>query len=112
MAVDVVLTKRIQNAIVEATKCDHISDDLAEQLSKYTKECSSEKRLGCVENEVVIPFKLVKQLWECLRGKEAGTEAFNEASNPDIVKCQGTGKCFHMTGSLQTTPVNTLMMYS
>jgi len=43
MAVDVILTKRIQNAIVEATKCDHISDDLAEQLSKYTEECASEK---------------------------------------------------------------------
>ena len=70
MAVDVVLTKRIQNAIVEATKCEHISDDLAEQLSKYTEECSSEKRSDSVENKVTIPFKLVKQLWECLREKE------------------------------------------
>ena len=73
MAIDVVLTTDIQNAIVEAIKCDQIPLDLARQLSKYTEECLVEKRSDPVANKVAIPFKLVKQLWQCLREKETGT---------------------------------------
>lgn len=71
MAVDVELTSDIQNTITEAIKCDHIPQDLAERLSRYTEVSLGKQRSAEAENKVPIPFKLVKQLWECLREKQA-----------------------------------------
>ncbi|XP_078366719.1 vacuolar ATPase assembly protein VMA12-like [Oculina patagonica] len=71
MAVDVVLTDVIQNTITEAIKCDHIPQNLAERLSKYTEVSLRKQSSAEAENKVPIPFKLVKQLWECLREKQA-----------------------------------------
>ncbi|XP_073232757.1 transmembrane protein 199-like [Porites lutea] len=70
MAVDVhvVLTKHIQDAILEAIRRNSVPQDLEKQLSKYTKDFTEAKELDKREKKVAIPFKLVKQLWECLRG--------------------------------------------
>ena len=70
MAVDVVLTSDMQHTITEAIKCHHIPQDLAETLSKYT--AVSLVNQGSVKAEKIepIPFKLVKQFWECLREKQ------------------------------------------
>lgn len=65
------LTSDIQDTITEAIKCDHIPQDLAERLSKYTEVSLGKQRSAEAENKVPIPFKLVKQLWECLREKQA-----------------------------------------
>ncbi|KAJ7381112.1 hypothetical protein OS493_004710 [Desmophyllum pertusum] len=71
MAVDVVLTSDIQNTITEAIKCDHIPQDLAERLSKYTGVSLDKEESEEPGNKVPIPFNLVKQLWECLQEKQA-----------------------------------------
>ena len=70
MAVDaqVVLTKHIQDAILEAIRRNSVPQDLEKQLSKYTKDFTEAKELDKRKKKVAIPFKLVKQLWECLRG--------------------------------------------
>ena len=70
MAVDVhvVLTKHIQDAILEAIRRNSVPQDLEKQLSKYTKDFTEAKELDKREKKVAIPFKLVKRLWECLRG--------------------------------------------
>ena len=67
MAVEVLLTKHIQAAILEAIRRNSVPQDLEKQLSKYTKYCKETKELDKREEKVAIPFKLVKQLWECLR---------------------------------------------
>ena len=77
MAVDVVLTSGIQNTITEAIKCDHIPQDLAQRLSKYTEVSLKQQRSAEAENKVPIPFKLVKQLWECLREKQSSGKRQN-----------------------------------
>jgi len=69
MAVDVVLTSHMQHTITEAIKCRHIPHDLAETLSKYTSMSLVNQRSAKAEKIVPIPFKLVKQFWECLREK-------------------------------------------
>ena len=74
MAVDVVLTSDMQHTITEAIKCHRIPQDLAETLSKYTAVYLLNQGSAKAEKIVPIPFKLVKQLWECLREKQtAGT---------------------------------------
>ena len=67
MAVEVLQTKHIQAAILEAIRRNSVPQDLEKQLSKYTKYCKETKELDKREEKVAIPFKLVKQLWECLR---------------------------------------------
>ena len=73
----IVLTSGIQNTIREAIKCDHIPQDLAQRLSKYTEVSLRKQRSGEAENKVPIPFKLVKQLWECLREKQSSGNYIN-----------------------------------
>ncbi|XP_020612591.1 transmembrane protein 199-like isoform X2 [Orbicella faveolata] len=70
MAVDVVLTSGMQHTITEAIKCHHIPHDLAETLSRYTSMSLVNQESAKAEKIVPIPFKLVKQLWECLREKQ------------------------------------------
>ena len=70
MAVDVLLTSDMQHTITEAIKCHHIPQDLAETLSKYTAVSLANQGSTKAEKVVPIPFKLVKQLWECLREKK------------------------------------------
>ena len=65
------LTSAIQNTITEAIKCDHIPQDLADRLSKYIEVSLVKQGSAEAMNKVAIPFKLVKQLWECLREKQA-----------------------------------------
>lgn len=66
MAVDVVLTKHIQEAIVEALQSNYLPLDLEKQLSQYTAECLDEDESYSTEKKMpIIPFKLVKRLWEC-----------------------------------------------
>ncbi|XP_029194725.1 transmembrane protein 199-like isoform X1 [Acropora millepora] len=66
MAVDVVLTKHIQEAIVEALQSNYLPHDLEKQLSQYTGECLDKDESNSTEKKIsVIPFKLVKRLWEC-----------------------------------------------
>ena len=72
MAIDVVLTKHIQNSIREAIRNERIPHDLANQLSEYTEKCLGKKESDSVEDKVAIPFKLLKRLWECLRETEKG----------------------------------------
>ncbi|XP_022789205.1 transmembrane protein 199-like isoform X1 [Stylophora pistillata] len=69
MAVDVVLTSNIQNTIVDAIKNDHISQDLAEKLSKYTEVSLKKQDSTQADGKVPIPLNLVKQLWKCVREK-------------------------------------------
>ena len=69
MAVDVVLTSHIQNTIVNAIKYDHIPQDLAEGLSQYTDVSLEKQDSTQGVCKVPIPFKLVKQLWKCVREK-------------------------------------------
>jgi len=69
MAVDVLLTSDMQQTIAEAIKCHHIPHDLAETLSKYTSMPLVNQGSAKAEKIVPIPFKLVKQFWECLREK-------------------------------------------
>ena len=66
------LTRNIQNVILEAIKCNYVPQDLGKQLSKYTSECLDRKKPDEKEKSVAIPFKLVKQLWECVREKKTG----------------------------------------
>ena len=73
MAIDVVSTKHIKNVIREAIRTKHIPHDLAKQLSEYSEKYLGKKESDCVEDKVAIPFKLLKQLWECLREQETGT---------------------------------------
>ena len=68
MAVEVLLTKQIQDAILEAIRRNSVPQDLEKQLSKYTKDLTEAKELDKRKKKVAIPFKLVKQLWKCLRG--------------------------------------------
>lgn len=90
MAVDVVLTRDMQNTITEAIKCDHIPQDLAETLSKYTAVSLVNQRSAKAEKIVPIPFKLVKQLWECLREKKAtGTSDVHEVWFQNNLSLQG-----------------------
>ena len=65
------LTSGIQNTITEAIKCDHIPKDLAERLSRYAEVSLRKQGSAEAEKKVPIPFKLVKELWECLREKQA-----------------------------------------
>ena len=66
MAVDLVLTKHIQEAIVEALQSKYLPHDLEKQLSQYTGECLDKDESNSTEKKIsVIPFKLVKRLWEC-----------------------------------------------
>lgn len=77
MAVDVVLTSDMQHTITEAIKCHHIPQDLAETLSKYTAVPLVTQGSVKAEKIVPIPFKVVKQLWECLREKKTtGTTSY------------------------------------
>ena len=64
------LTSDMQQTITEAIKCHHIPQDLAETLSKYTAVPLVNKGSAKAKKVVSIPFKLVRQLWECLREKK------------------------------------------
>ena len=65
MAVDVTLTENIRNAIIEAIKRNCLPRDLEKQLSKYSEDRLSRNESDSKETRVpIIPFKLVKQLWE------------------------------------------------
>lgn len=80
MAVDVVLTSGMQLSITEAIKRHHIPQDLAKTLSKYTALSSENQGSAKADKIVPIPFKLVKQFWECLREKQStGTSDIHEA---------------------------------
>ena len=67
MAVDVILTSDMQYTITEAMKCHYVPHDLEETLRKYTEVSLVNQESGKAEKIVPIPFKLVKQFWECLR---------------------------------------------
>ncbi|RMX56250.1 hypothetical protein pdam_00011669 [Pocillopora damicornis] len=77
MAVDVVLTSHIQNTIVNAIKYDHIPQDLAERLSQYTDVSLEKQDSTQGVCKVPIPFKLVKQLWKCVREKHDSDSSSN-----------------------------------
>ncbi|XP_068722323.1 transmembrane protein 199-like isoform X2 [Montipora capricornis] len=65
MAVDVTLTENIRNAIIEAIRRNYLPRDLENQLSKYSEDRLSRNESDSKETRVpIIPFKLVKQLWE------------------------------------------------
>ena len=76
MAIEIVLTKRIQNIIVGALKSEQVHKELAERLSPFMHEPSGKKESKEYRKKASIPFSIVKQLWECLRDETAGNRHF------------------------------------
>jgi hypothetical protein len=71
MAVEVVLTRKIERAIFKVKQLDGISRDFLDRLSQYNEDEDKDEVTKEVENEKTIEFAVVREVWQHLKKSNA-----------------------------------------
>lgn len=74
MAVDIIVTDKIERAIEETLGKDNLPSGLREKLRSFKERAENVKQRENLKNSHLITFSLLREVWEFLRHGSEGTD--------------------------------------